>query len=182
MPRKNLRYAGGKPLIAWTISAALGANSIDRVILSSDDEEIMKAGREWGSEVVFQRPAELAGDAATSIDVVLHALQQVPGYEFVVLLQPTSPLRTAQDIDAAFMLMRSIDAPSCVSVCETDQSPYWMFRLTGEGKLQHLLPPCEGLTRRQDLPPVYVLNGAIYIARVEWLRKTVSVLGDGCVA
>jgi N-acylneuraminate cytidylyltransferase len=182
LPRKNVLLAGGKPLIAWTISAARDSESIDRVILSTDDEEIMQYAREWGCEVPFQRPAELANDTATSIDVVLHAVDQVQGYEFVVLLQPTSPLRTAQDIDAAFSLLKSSGAPSCVSVCEADQSPYWMYRLTNDRKLQNLLPQSHGFTRRQDLPPVYILNGAIYIARVDWLRKTRSFVAEGCVA
>lgn len=182
LPRKNILPAGGRPLIAWTIAAALQSESVERVVLSSDDEEIMEMAKTWGCEVPFQRPAELASDTATSMEVVLHALDQLPDCGFIVLLQPTSPLRTSADIDAAFAMLRSKDAPSCVSVCEVEQSPYWMYRLNENGELNSLLPEQINATRRQDLPPVYVLNGAIYIARVDWLRKTKSFLGDGCIA
>lgn len=179
--RKNVLDAGGKPLIAWSIEAALEAEVIDRLVLSSDDDEIMKAAKKWGCEVPFRRPEELASDAATSMDVVLHALEKLQGYEHIVLLQPTSPLRTAADIDAAFALMNSTGAPSCVSVCEADQSPYWMFRLNAGDKLASLLPDEACASRRQDLPPVYVLNGAIYIARVDWLLENRSFLSEGCI-
>jgi N-acylneuraminate cytidylyltransferase len=135
-----------------------------------------------GCEVPFRRSIELSSDTATSMDVVLNALEQLRGYDYIVLLQPTSPLRTAADIDAAFELLQSTGAPSCVSVCEVEQSPYWMFRLKKSGKLERLLPEDSGTTRRQDLPPIYILNGAIYIARVDWLLKSKSFLGEGCIA
>lgn len=182
LPRKNVLMAGGRPLIAWTISAARESSAIDRVVLSSDDDEIMEAAKMWGCEVPFRRPPELASDTATSMDVVLHALDQLPGYDFVVLLQPTSPLRTSADIDAAFKQILSSGAPSCVSVCEAEQSPYWMYRLKENGQLTKLIPESIGVTRRQDLPLVYTLNGAIYIAQIDWLRKTKSFIGDGCIA
>lgn len=182
LPGKNVLFAAGKPLVAWTVEAALSAECVDRVVLSSDDDEIMAAARAAGCEVPFRRPVHLASDVATSIDVVLHALDQLPGYEYVVLLQPTSPLRTAADIDAAFKLMIESGAPSCVSVCEADQSPYWMYRVEVGNKLQRLLSEVDGITRRQDLPPVYVLNGAIYIARTDWLRENKSFVGEETVA
>lgn len=182
LPRKNVLPVGGKPLIAWTISAAIEAEFVDHVVLSSDDDEIIKTAMKWGCTVPFRRPTELASDTASSMDVVLHALDQLPGYDFVVLLQPTSPLRTSRDIDAAFLLLQASGAPSCVSVCEAEQSPYWMYRLAEDGKLEDLLPLPTAAKRRQDLPPVYVLNGAIYIANVDWLRSTKSFLGDGSIA
>lgn len=182
LPRKNVLLAGGKPLVAWTVDAAISAECVDRVVLSSDDHEIMDAARSAGCDVPFCRPPHLASDVATSIDVVLHALNQLPGYEYVVLLQPTSPLRTAADIDAAFELMIEIGAPSCVSVCDVDQSPYWMYRVAAGNRLQRLLPEIDGITRRQDLPPIYVLNGAIYIARIDWLRANRSFVGEETVA
>ncbi len=181
LPRKNVLPAGGKPLIAWTVEAAISAKCVDRVVLSSDDDEIMAAAKAAGCDVPFCRPPYLASDMASSIDVVLHALDQLPRYDYVILLQPTSPLRTAADIDAAFELMLEKSAPSCVSICEADQSPYWMYRLSNDGKLQGLLTT-ENATRRQDLPPVYILNGAIYIARTEWLRSTKSFLNSATIA
>ncbi len=181
LPRKNVLFAGGKPLVAWTVEAAISAECVCRVVLSSDDDEIMAAARSAGCEVPFCRPTELASDMATSIDVVLHALEHLPGFDYVILLQPTSPLRTATDIDDAFALMLESDAPSCVSVCEADQSPFWMYRVDGNNKLQRLLPEMERITRRQDLPPTYVLNGAIYIARIDWLRANNKLVGKETV-
>jgi CMP-N,N'-diacetyllegionaminic acid synthase len=182
LPRKNILPAGGRPLIAWTISAALKSDVISQVILSSDDAEIIQVALEWGCEVPFTRPVDLASDIASTIDVALHALDQLPGFEFIVLLQPTSPLRTAEDIDAAFALMQASGAPSCVSVCEAEQSPYWMYQLLDGSKLLPLITCKDGVTRRQDLPPVYVLNGAIYIARIDWLRETKSFVGEETIA
>lgn len=182
LPRKNVLLAGGKPLVAWTVDAAVSSERVDRVVLTSDDHEIMAAAMAAGCDVPFCRPAHLASDVATSIDVVLHALDQLPGYEYVVLLQPTSPLRTTEDIDAAFELMLERGAPSCVSVCEVDQSPYWMYRVAPDNKLQRLLSEVDGAKRRQDLPPAYVLNGAIYIAQIDWLRTNKSFVGVETVA
>ena len=171
LPRKNILPLGGRPLIAWTIEAALQASCISRVVLSSDDDEIIAGALNHGCEVPFKRPSELASDTASSMDVVLHALNQLPGYEYVVLLQPTSPLRTAGDIDAAFTSMLEKQAPACVSVCPVDESPYWMYQLEGQSRLHSVLEAPQGVTRRQDLPDVYSLNGAIYIARVDWLQR-----------
>lgn len=182
LPRKNVLMAGGRPLIAWTIVAALESAVVSRVVLSSDDEEIMETAKAWGCTAPFRRPASLASDTASSIDVVLHAMERLPGFEYVVLLQPTSPLRTAADIDAAFELLRTSGASSCVSVCEVDQSPYWMFRLKEGSKMERLFPENAGAARRQDLPPVYVLNGAIYIAKVDLLRQTKNFVSEDCVA
>lgn len=182
LPRKNILLAAGKPLVAWTIDAAISAECVERVVLSSDDHEIMDAARSAGCDVPFCRPAHLATDVATSIDVVLHALDQLPGFEYVVLLQPTSPLRTAEDIDAAFGLMIESGAPSCVSVCDVDQSPYWMYKVAAGNKLERLLSGMDRVTRRQDLPPIYILNGAIYIANIDWLRVNKSFVGVETVA
>lgn len=182
LPRKNILLAGGKPLIAWTVDEAISAECVDRVVLSSDDDEIIAAAMAAGCEVPFRRPVHLATDVTASINVVLHALDQLPGYEYVVLLQPTSPLRTAADIDAAFGLMIESGAPSCVSVCDVDQSPYWMYKVAAGNKLERLLSGMDRVTRRQDLPPIYILNGAIYIANIDWLRVNKSFVGVETVA
>ena len=125
-PRKNILKAGKWPLIAWTITAAHNSVAIDKLILSSEDDEIIEIARGWGCDTPFKRPNDLAGDAAKSVDVALHALQELPGYEYLILLQPTSPLRLSRDIDAAFALMIKHGATSCASVCEANQSPYLM--------------------------------------------------------
>ena len=182
LPRKNVLPVGGKPLIAWTILAALKASIVDQVVLSSDDDEIIETAKKYGCAVPFRRPDKLASDNANSIDVIMHTLDHLPGFDYVILLQPTSPLRTSTDICAAFDLLKECDAPSCVSVCEVDQSPYWMFRITEGNKMEKIIKDESKATRRQDLPSIYMLNGAIYIAEVNWLRQTNSFLGEGCVA
>ena len=102
IPRKNLKTLGGKPLIAWTIQAALKSKTIDRVIVSTEDNEMADIAQEWGAEVPFIRPTELAQDKSTAMETVFHALEMIPNYEWVFLLQPTSPLRTTADIDNIF--------------------------------------------------------------------------------
>lgn len=170
LPGKNILPVGGRPLIGWTIAAARGSRHVDRVLLSSDDDAIIAAARACGCDVPFRRPAELSTDTAPMIDVVLHAIDAVPDYEIVVLLQPTSPLRTAADIDAACELLERNGAPACVSVSPVEQSPYWMYRLTDAGRMAPLLEAPQ-VTRRQDLPEVYTLNGAVYVADASWLRQ-----------
>lgn len=176
LPGKNILEVGGRPLVAFSIEAAMASASIDHVILSSDDDAIIAAARRYGCEVPFRRPADLATDSAATIDVVLHAIEQVSGYDVVVLLQPTSPLRTAADIDGACEQFAQRNAVACVSVSLAEQSPYWMYHINGEGDLQPVLATPPGVTRRQDLPPVYALNGAIYVADVAWLQRSRNFL------
>ena len=172
LPGKHLLEAGGRPLIAWTIAAANGAKAIDRTVLSSDDEAIMAAGRALGCDVPFRRPAELATDAAASIAVVLPAGAALPGYAVVVRVPPPSPLRRAGDIEAALEVFAASGAPACVSVAPVVQSPYWMYRLGDGATLHPVVELPSAATRRQDLPAVYALNGAVYIADIAWLRST----------
>ena len=172
VPRKNVRPLGGVPLIAWTVHAALEARCVARVIVSTDDTEIAEAARSAGAEVPFMRPVELASDTATSVEVMLHALEAVPDFDRAVLLQPTSPFRTAIDLDAGFALWQCAPgAGSCVSVCEAAESPWLMYGRDTDGALVQLLPePPRGL-RRQDLPKALVLNGAFYFVDVARFRR-----------
>jgi len=181
LPGKNVMPAAGRPLIAWTIDAALACRSIDRLVLSTDDDVIADVARRHGCDVPFRRPLALATDSATSIDVILHALDEVPGFEIVVLLQPTSPLRTAADIDATCDLVAR-GAPASVSVAPVEQSPYWMYRLDEARGLEPILPLPAGVTRRQELPPIYALNGAVYAADVAWLSRTRTFVTTETVA
>jgi CMP-N,N'-diacetyllegionaminic acid synthase len=176
LPGKNVLEVGGRPLLAFSVEAAKTSGVIDHVILSSDDDDIIAVAKKCGCDVPFRRPPELATDSAATIDVVLHALDQMAGYDVVVLLQPTSPLRTAADIDGACAQFAQRGAPACVSVTLAEQSPYWMYHITGEGDLRPVLAAPPGVTRRQDLPPVYALNGAIYVADVAWLRSSRNFL------
>ncbi len=175
LPRKNLRQVGGKSLLARAVEAGQQAAAVDRVVLSSDDPEIIQAGILAGCDVPFVRPAGLAGDQARSIDVVRHALKALPeGYDLVVLLQPTSPLRTAEDVESALELCVRHGAPACVSLCAADKPPFWMHGLDDRLRLQPILPAYQGASRRQDLPRAFAVNGAVYVARTDWVRTQES--------
>lgn len=176
IPRKNVLPIAGKPLIAWTIEAARSVRGIDAVVVSTDAPEIAEAARHAGAEVPFMRPAELAADDTPGIAPVLHALDMLPQYDSVILLQPTSPLRRREDIEGALALAEERQTPSVVSVCEVSDHPAWMYQLGADGKLDPLLPLLD-VTRRQDLSPVYILNGAIYYAHASWLRRQQSFIG-----
>lgn len=181
VPRKNLRVVAGRPLIAWTIEAAQGSRYIDCLIVSSDDPTIIEAARREGCEAPFVRPAELARDETPGIDPVLHALRELPGFDYVVLLQPTSPLRSAQDIDGCIDRCVAGGVDACVSVSEPDKSPYWMYTFAPDARLVPLLGTAGVGHRRQDLPPVYALNGAVYVARCDTLAKSRSFIGDNTI-
>ncbi len=171
VPGKNIRNVGGRPLIAWTIDQARHSRYIDRTIVSSDSPEILSVARECGGDVPFVRPAELAKDATPGAAPAIHAAEELIGYEYVVLLQPTSPLRTTEDIDACIELCVSSVAPAAVAVTLVAESPYWMYRIGPEERLVPLLGGSEFVTRRQDLPPIYSINGAVYVALTDWLKE-----------
>lgn len=182
LPRKNVLPAAGKPLIAWTVKAALASKYLDRVILSSDDDEIMAAAEQAGCEVPFKRPEEFATDQATTLDVARHAVEQLPGFDILVVLQPTSPLRSAGDIDATLEQLITSEANSAVSVTEPAKSPYWSYQMNSKGRLVTLLDEDLAKKRRQDLPTAYVLNGAVYAARIDWLLEQGGFVGADTVA
>ena len=172
VPGKNLLEVAGTSLLARAVSCAHDAAAIDRVVVTTDDKRIAAAARELGVGVV-DRPAELATDAAPTSPAVLHALDQVGSdHEIVVLLQPPSPLRTGADVDAVVQRLADDRAlASITSVYEVgDTHPARMYRLA-DGVLQPLDPDLERV-RRQDLPPVYHRNGAIYATRVDALRAS----------
>lgn len=166
LPRKNIAMLGDKPLIAYSIEPALRSGWAGRVVVSTEDAEISEVSRRYGSEVL-ERPEELARDDSTTISVVIHALEMLEeeGYipEVVVLLQPTTPLRTSEDIDAAVDLFLRSDCESVVSVCEMEHSPYWSFE-EKNGYLKPLFGEECLRKRRQDLPKVYLPNGALFVS------------------
>lgn len=165
VPRKNLRMAGGKPLIAWTIEAARSARSVDRVVVTTEDREIAEVARQHGAEAPFLRPEHLSTDTATSADVVDHALRELRLHETpdvcFVLLQPTSPLRTAADIDSAAALLQNTDV--VISVTPLPHSMEWLRIIDEEGRLRPWVGP--GPAALAGDGPLYQLNGAIYMMR-----------------
>ncbi len=173
IPRKNIRDLAGKPLVAWTIEEAAKSQYLDRCVISTDDTEIADIARNFGGDVPFMRPAELAQDGTPSIDVVLHVVNEITGYDYVVLLQPTSPLRTANDIDDGIMFCLSHGTESCVGIVEATESPYWMYNLDKANKMSAIISLSEEKKyQRQKLPKAYSVNGAMYINSVHSLRKT----------
>ena len=173
LPGKNLRPFGGFPLITWTIRAAREARIFDRVLVSSDDEEILSISRDAGAETLL-RPAEFARDDTSSMEVVWHASDASPSdAEVLMLLQPTSPLRRASDICESLRLMRETAAPSVVSVCGGSKHPEWTYRLDDDARLH----PLDGRAGGN----IVGLNGAIYAARLSWLRAENSFIGEGTV-
>lgn len=181
IPGKNIKPIAGKPLIAWTIEAALRSALLDAVVVSTDDAEIAAVARQAGAMVPFLRPAALAQDSTPGIDPVLHALGLLPEFTDVLLLQPTSPLRSTGDIDACLQLAKNRQARSVVSVSEPDTHPYWTYRLGDDQSLQRFVDAAP-VARRQDLPPVFALNGALYYAQSDWLRQSKRLVGAETVA
>lgn len=177
---KNLYPLAGKPLIVHSILAAREATAVNNIYLSSDDVKIISVAREYGCQAPFVRDAHLASDTATSIDVVLDALNRLPAHDIWVLLQPTSPLRTAHDIESVIGIMTDTGGHSCVSVVETADHPWLVYRPAEDGGLQpYCKVPETASRRRQDLPGAYILNGAIYAFRPEWLKAGNKLVGYG---
>lgn len=170
--RKNILPLHGRPLIAWTIDAACSSKYIDRCIVSTDDIEIASIAKKFGAEVPYLRNPELALDTSSSADVVLDVLSRIDGdYESVLLLQPTSPLRSTKDIDGIIKLSQKKGYPSIVSICKVSEHPAWMYKVDSNFKLESFCEPMQVKTRRQDLEPVYTLNGAMYLVNVKWFTK-----------
>lgn len=178
LPGKNLLPLAGLPLIGWTIQAAQASLLIDRLILSSDDPEIIRVAQGMGCDAPFVRATSLASDMASSIDVVLDAVERVPGYDIVALLQPTSPLRMAEDIDGTLSLLEG--RPSAVSVTPAAAHPWIVYASDEAGALLPFVPvPANVSMRRQDLPPAWALDGAVYAAEVSWLKERRSFVRGG---
>lgn len=175
LSRKNVLNLGGKPMVAWSVTAARQARRIGRLIISTDDKDIADAAQDAGCEVPFLRPAELATDEAPIESALIHALDALSGdWGVIVLLQATSPFRSGADIDACLDLLESSGAPSVVSMTKSPKPPHWMYTLDSEGHMVSVLANPALAHRRQDLPSTYIPNGAIYAARVSWFRQSKS--------
>lgn len=188
IPGKNLADLHGKPLLAWSISAALATNEISRVIVSTDSEDIASAARHWGAEVPFMRPAELARDEVHSVHAILHALNWLEDHEGlipegVMMLLPTSPMRRANDIRRAIELFRCRGAPAVISVVDLGKYMTNLRYLEGD-MLERVAPEENPNAQRQGLQKLYGVNGSIFLARPAGLREagTFHLRGAlGCV-
>ena len=175
LPDKNIRPLCGKPLLAHTIEAG-NHPYIDRLAVSTDAPQIAEIATQYGCPPPFMRPAEFSGDTASSVDVVLHVLDELEKrgeiYDIVVLLQPTSPLRTAEMVGEAIKYYHAKQARAVVSICPVDHPPQWANTLPDDGAMDSFLrPEIKGL-RSQDLPEHYRLNGALFINDVKLLQQT----------
>lgn len=173
---KNYKLLAGKPLVQYALEAGIGSRHLDDVVISSDCEVCIGIARSLGVNVPFKRPAYLAGDKVGSADVISHVIEylgkQGSHYDFFVLLEPTSPLRDALDVDAALELLVQSGRTALVSVCQAeDQHPSFMFKILDDGKLvpwsgDEFVP-----LRRQEIQPTYYLDGSVYISDVEEFLK-----------
>lgn len=182
LPGKNIKLLDGRPLIAWTVEAALQSKVFVETIVSTDDPAIAQVAQRFGAHVPGLRPAHLATDTAGSVDVVLQVLEDYEAaqgaVDGVMLLQPTSPFRSVQSIRQAVSLFEGSNRRSVVSVSTAAAHPAWSFRLEGDS-LEPFLG-WEALTSRsQDLQPAYALNGSIYLISPDALRQEKRFVGPG---
>jgi len=173
LPRKNILDLNGEPLIAHTIKAGLKSKYIDKVVVSSDDSKILDISKRYGA-LTLKRPDELASDTATTFDTIKHAIDSTDRYDYIVLLQPTSPLRNEKHIDEAIELLDSKNADAIISVCEMEHTPLWSNTLDSDLSMSGFLRDDILNKRSQDFEKYYRLNGAIYISQVDRLLEEKS--------
>ncbi|WP_117168495.1 cytidylyltransferase domain-containing protein [Paraliobacillus sediminis] len=179
---KNIKPLNGKPLLTYTINAAIQSNKFDEIMVSTDSEDYAEISKNAGAKVPFYRSGELSSDNASSWDVVYDVLSQYSkkgiSFDTIALLQPTSPLRDSEDIKRAFDLMKEKDAQAIISVCEVDHSPLLSNVLSHDLSMNGFIN--EGLIqkRRQELPIHYRINGAIYIIKNNYLTERLSLYSE----
>ena len=184
VPRKNIRLLGGKPLLAYTAESSLQSEKLTRIILSTEDEEIAEIGRKYGLDVPFMRPPELAEDTTPTLPVIQHALKKLEAegdiFDAVCLLQPTNPLRRAEDIDNCIQLLENSEADSVVSILPVpaEYNPKWVYWQSDDGSIILSTGEIEPITRRQDLPTAYYRDGTVYVTRSEIVCKQNSLYGN----
>jgi len=187
LPGKNLVCAADKPLLGWTLEAGLKSKLIDKLILSTDHQIVDDVGRRFGVDEVLIRPALLGEDDASMSAVIRQVLQALQErgekFDYFILLQPTSPLRTSKHIEEAFMLLGEADAVGVISVCQTEHPTEWMGKLSPDGLLNSFFRQTELDRRSQEFSPSYQINGAIYIVPVkQFLEERTLFLSNGMVA
>lgn len=182
LPGKNILQIGGMPLISWTINASLGSKYIHKTYVSSESKDILDIAKGWGAEVI-ERPQTLACDDTPSEPVIEHVVETLSheGYDYIVFLQPTSPARSASDIDNAIEQLLSTEATSSISVFEPKHTLFKAFKLKSDGFITGLVDEKSSFMRRQDLAKTYMPNGAIYIVKLSAFQDNKSLLTDKCI-
>ncbi|NQY23169.1 MAG: acylneuraminate cytidylyltransferase family protein [Campylobacteraceae bacterium] len=185
LPRKNIIDLAGKPLIAWTIEASLNSKYISKTIVSSDDDEILNISRQYNSNII-KRPFELALDTTASAPVLKQVIEELKKekkqFDYLILLQPTSPLRDVKNIDEAFDVFFKSEATALISVCEVDNKILKAFKENKDGFIEGVSNNKYPFMRRQDLPNTYLSNGAIYIIKVEEFEKNNNLFTDKTIS
>ena len=185
LPRKNIIDLAGKPLIAWTIEASLNSKYITKTIVSSNDDEILNISKQYNSGIL-KRKDELSLDITTSEPVVRDVLEALKKenkeFDYLVLLQPTSPLRDTQNIDDAFAMLFKSESTALISACEIDNKILKAFKINRKGFIEGISNNKYPFMRRQDLPRTYLSNGAIYIIRVDEFLKNNSFFTDKTIS
>ena len=188
LPDKNIRLVNGKPLIAYTIEAALQSGCFDTVHVSTDSEKYAEIAREYGADEPFLRSPELASDTASSWDAVREVLAKYSAlgktFDTMMLMQPTSPLRTAQDVKDAYALMQEKNAKSVIAVCEVDHSPLWCDMIPDSGNMKGFGRKDIAWVTRQELRPFYRVNGSMYLLSVDGVSIPADdrIYEDDCYA
>lgn len=186
IPRKNIRLLGGKPLIKYTIDAALRCPLVTELVVSTDDREIQRIALECGAKAPFLRPAELATDGALAVPTIQHAVAEMEKrkgleYDYIIMLQPTTPLRESEDIKEAMERLMKSDADGIISVVDVDNwHPMKMKKFVDGLLVDYQRPPVEN-PPRQSLPRVYMVNGAIYATKREVFMKRSTFKGEKCL-
>jgi len=184
VPRKNITSLLGRPLISYAIVAAQKSKLLTHFLVSSDDEEIIRVSKQYGAPVPFLRPDDLATDQSPTLPVVQHAIRETESqeevrFDYIVLLQPTTPMRKAEDIDAAIDKLVKSHADSVVSVCDVDAyHPARMRQIVDDQLIELPIREPKEMARRQDLPPVYIRNGAVYAVRRNVIMEQNSMIGQ----
>ena len=175
IPRKNIKLFNSKPLIYWSIKVALQSNKIDRVIVSTEDDEIADIARSFSAEVPFMRPKEYASDNSSGIEPIMHALEKIPEIDDLLLLQPTSPLRRLEDIDGIFDYRAKFNSDSAVSLTPSKKHADLFFQID---KDMHILSVSENFEfkPRQQYLKNYYLNGSLYLSKKESILKNKSLI------
>jgi len=174
LPKKNSLLLNNKPLVAYSIEAGLKSAYIDKVVVSSDDKVILEVSQSFGSEII-KRPSHLATDTSSTYSAIEHVVENLDHFDYIVLLQPTSPLRNEEDIDKAIRLLDEKQADAVVSVCEVEHSPLWANTLDDSLSMVGFIKDA-GLKRSQDLETHYRLNGAIYIINTTKLLENKRII------